>query len=131
MQTIRNSEDLGRAIQSLENEHHQKLVLLKKQFYITYESLKPVNLLVSTITDISSSPNLLNNVVATVTGLATGYLSKKVFIGTSGNVIKKAIGAVLQYGITNIIAKHPETVRAIGQFFLQRVFRKKNNESEL
>ena len=45
MQNITSTAGLKNAIQLLEAEQAVKGQLLKEQFYITYESLKPVNLL--------------------------------------------------------------------------------------
>jgi len=48
--------------------------------------LKPVNLLKSTLKDITSSPYLIDNILGTTIDLATGYLSKKLVVRASGNI---------------------------------------------
>jgi hypothetical protein len=128
MQNINSISELKTSIQLLEEEQAEKLLLLKEQFYLTYEGLKPVNLLKNTVNDIVSSPLLVDNIISTATGLVTGYISKKVFVGASGGVIRKLLGSALQYGVTNIIAKHPETVKSAGKFILNILFRKKENQ---
>jgi len=40
-----------------------------------------------------------------VDGLPRGYFSRRLLVTKSAGVVKKALGAVLQYGITNFIAK--------------------------
>jgi hypothetical protein len=130
MQNITSIDGLKNAIQLLEEEQAIKGQLLKEQFYLTYESLKPVNLLNSTLNDISSSPYLIDNILGTAIGLVTGYLSKKIFIGTSGNIFRKLIGSIMQYSVTNVVAKHPDTIKSIGQFIFQHILRKKEINSE-
>lgn len=126
MENITSITGLKNAIQLLEVEQTIKGQLLKEQFHLTYESLKPVNLLKNTLFDIASSPNLIDNIIGNVIGLATGYLSKKIFIGASGNIFRKLFGSVLQSGVSSFVTKNPEAIRSVGQFILQLIFRKKD-----
>ena len=128
MQNITSTAELKNAIQLLEAEQAVKGQLLKEQFYLTYESLKPVNLLKSTLKDIASSPYLIDNILGTAMGLATGYLSKKIVVGASGNIFRKLFGSVLQFGVTNVVAQHPDAIKSFGQFIFQHIFRKKEIE---
>jgi len=130
MQTITSTSDLKNAIQLLEVEQADKGQLLKEQFYLTFESLKPVNLIKNALKDISSSPYLVDNIVGTAMGLATGYLSKGIFIGTSGNKIKRLIGTIMQFGITNVIAQNSDSIRSFSRSLFRHVFRKKELNTE-
>lgn len=130
MQNITSTAGLKETIQLIEVEQAVKGQLLKEQFYLTYESLKPVNLLKSTLKDISSSPYLVDNLLGTALGLASGYLSKKIFIGSSGNSIRKLLGSILQFGVTNVVAQHPEAIKSFGQLILQQIFRNKETNSK-
>ncbi|MGD0342594.1 MAG: hypothetical protein ABSA76_12895 [Bacteroidales bacterium] len=125
MQNMTSTLELKNAIQLLEAEQAENGHLLKEQFFLVIESLKPVNLLKSAIKDISSSPYLVDNIVGTAMGLATGYLSKGMFVGTSGNKIKKLIGTILQFGITNVIAQNSDSIKLFGRSLFQHFFRKK------
>ena len=116
MQTITSSRELKNAIQLLEADHAVKQQILKEQFYITYESLKPVNLLRRTIHDISTSPDILDNLIGSSMGIASGYLSKKIFVGSSGNIFRKLLGIFVQYGISNAVKRNSEGIRS---FILQ------------
>jgi len=130
MGDITSIEVLKNEILILEAEQTVKGELLKEQFFITYESLKPVNLLISTLEDISSSPHLLNNLAGTGIGLASGYLSKKIFIGTSGNIIRKLIGSILQIGVANFVAKHSDAIKSFGQAIIQHILNRTDRNSE-
>lgn len=129
MQNITSKAGLEDAIQILEAEQAIKGQLLKDQFYLTYESLKPVNLLMHTLKEISSSPYLIDNISGTAMGLAGGFLSKKIFVGTSGNLIRKLIGSILQFGVTNIVAQNSEIIKSVGHAILQHFFHKKEMNS--
>ena len=130
MQKITSVGGLKNAIQLLEAEHTVKGELLREQFNLTYESFRPVNLLKNALKDISSSPYLVDDFLGTSIGLASGFLSKKLFIGTSGNVFRKLMGSLLQFGVTNIVSHHPESIKALGQIIFHYIFRKKETNSE-
>lgn len=127
MQNITTIKDLKLAIQLLEVEQTIKKQLLNEQFHITYESLKPINIIKSTFKDIATSPSLTDNLLGTVIGLASGYLTKKLVIGVSGNIFKKLLGSVLQLGVTNVVSKHPDTIKSIGMAIFHSILRKREH----
>ena len=130
MQNITSVAELKNAIQILEFEQNLKGKILKEQFYLVYENFKPVNLLTGTLKDIVKSPYLIDNILGTAMGLATGYLSKKIFIGASGNKIKKIIGSILQFGITNVITQNSDSIKTFGRSLFQHFLRKKEMNTE-
>jgi hypothetical protein len=125
MLNITSAVELKDAIQLLEAEQSIKGQLLREQLFLTYESLKPVNLLKNTLKEISSTPYLIDNISGTAMGLLGGFLSKKIFVGSSGNLIRKLIGSVLQIGVTNLVAQNSETIKSVGQALIQHFFQKK------
>ena len=122
MRNISNNVELQYAIQLLETEQAEKLKLLKEHFRQAYESLKPVKLIENTLKEISASPYLTNNLLSAAVGLATGYISKKAITGTSSNKLRKFLGIVMQFGITNIIAQNPKAVKSFGQYISHHIF---------
>ena len=127
MQNITSSVELKNAIQILEIEQAVNGQLLKEQLYQTCESLKPANILKNTLKDITSSPNLIDNILGTAIGLVTGYFSRKIVIGTSGNIFRKLFGSIVQVGVTDVVSQHPDAIKSFAQFIVQRIFRKKRN----
>jgi hypothetical protein len=125
MQNITTAAELINAIQLLEDEQVIKGRLLKEQFYVVYESFKPISLLKSTLNEISSSPYLIDNIMGTAMGVASGFLTKRIFVGASGGLIRKFLGSLLQFGVTNIVAQNSDTIKSIGQFILQRILHNK------
>jgi len=130
MQNITSTAGLKNAIQLLEAEQAIKGQLLKEQFFLTLESIKPVNLLKGTLKDITSSPFLIDNILGVAVGLATGYLTKKIVISASGSILRKLIGSVLQFGVTNVVAQHPDAIKSVGQSIFQHFLRKKEMNSK-
>ena len=125
MQNINSTAELKNAIELLEVEHALKGRLLKEQFYITYESLKPINVLKRTLKELTSSAYLIDNIPGTIMGLASGYLSKKLFTGGSANIFRKLLGSLLQFGVTNVVAKNSESIKSTGLTIFQHFLQKK------
>ena len=125
MENITSVDGLKNAIQLLEAEQAEKLQQLKEQSLQSIEILKPVNILKSAVKDFVSSPHLLDNVIDTGVGLATGFLTKKIFIGSSVNVIRKLLGGVLQLGITSMATQNSDFIRSFSRFVFHRIFAKK------
>ncbi len=129
MQNINSIEDLNSAIRLLETEQALNGKLFKEQFLVTYESLKPVNLLKSTMNEVTSSPFLINNLLGTVIGMGTGYVSKKIVTGSSSNPLKKLFGSILQFGVANIVSKNSEVIESFARSLYQRFFSKEEDDS--
>ena len=129
MENITCAAELKIAIQTLKFEHEIQGKVLKEEFLITIESLKPVNIIKSTLHDITQSPYLIDNVLGAVTGLVSGYVSKKIAVGTSHNVIRKIAGALLQFGVTNMVAQNSDLLKTVGNFIIQKFLHK--NQSNI
>ncbi|MFM9947551.1 MAG: hypothetical protein ACKV1O_06395 [Saprospiraceae bacterium] len=114
MTNINSADELRATILHLEAQQDEEIRILKEQFHLAYESVKPINLIKSTFKQAVDSPEVTNNFLSTVAGLAAGYLSKKLFQSVSHSPIKKLLGTALQFGITTLIARNPEKVKEIG-----------------
>ena len=125
MENITSTTSLKNAIQLLEVEQRIKGNLLKDQFHLAVESLKPAALIKNALHDISTAPKLVDNILSTTMGIASGFLTNRVFVGASGSLIRKLLGSVLQFGVTNVVAQHPETIKSLGEVIMQFIFRKK------
>jgi hypothetical protein len=123
MQGITSVTGLKNAIQLLEVEHAENGQLLKEHFYQIYESFRPINLLKSTLKNVTSSPYLMDGILGTGLSLAIVNLLKKNGAGATANILRKLIVPVLQFGVTNVIAHYSYGIRAIGQLIFQHIFR--------
>jgi hypothetical protein len=127
MQEILTEADLRSAILQLERKQAEEGKLLKEQFHLAYESIMPLNLIKSTFNEVVSSPFLIDDILGTALGLTTGYLSKKIVVGASGNIVRKLLGSILQFGVTNIVARNPEGIKSFGQFIFKHIIHKKEH----
>ena len=125
MEKITCAAELKIAIQTLEFQRDVQGELLKEQFLVTFESLKPANMIKTTLHEITSSPYLIDNMLGAITGIVSGYISKKIAVGTSHSVIRKVMGSVLQFSITNLVAQHPDILKLAGNFLIKKIFQKK------
>jgi len=102
---IANTTDLNVAIKRLER---RKAIIeedMKDHFHVILESLKPANILKNTVHELQESTPLRHNLLKIAVGLGAGYFSRKLIIGKSAGLVKKALGTALQYGITQFVAK--------------------------
>ncbi len=99
------SELLNQAIESLELQQKNELRDIKNQFEKVCDSIRPINILSETISDFRSMHDVRNNVLTNVVSVATGYLSKRLILGSSQNMFKKIGGYLLQYAVTNFTSK--------------------------
>lgn len=129
MENITSTTDLKNAILLLEAEHHAKSLELKEEFTVAYKSINPLNLIKETLNGDDSSPGILENIVTGGIGLATGYITRRLFIGPSANVFRKLLGSALQFGTTSLIAKNGQTIKSVGQLLFNLYSSKKKKKA--
>ena len=102
---INDFTELNAAIKRLERKRAVLEDELKDEFHQVLENLKPANILRNTIHEVQESTELKHNLFKVALGLGAGYFSRKLVIGKSAGLVKKALGTALQYGITNFVAR--------------------------
>jgi len=105
LEIIANTSDLHTAIKRLERRRAVMEEDLKDHFHILLEDLRPKNILKNTLSEVQESTDLKHNLLKVAVGLGAGYFSRKLVVGKSAGIVKKALGAALQYGVTNFVAK--------------------------
>lgn len=108
LQKIANTSELTTAIKRLERKIKLQEAELQDQFHSILVSFKPTNILKNTIHEVQESPELKHNLFKVALGLGAGYFSRKMVVGKSAGIVKKALGTALQYGITQFVAKKNE-----------------------
>src|SRR5688572_2251831 len=119
MENINSSTKLRASILELENRHTQEGKMLKEQFNVAYESIKPVNLIKNTLKEAVNSQDLKENLISTTVGLTAGYLSKIFYEAISNRKDKEIIGSALQQNIQKIVTNNPDLVKSLGIGFLK------------
>lgn len=115
MEPIKTQHELRAAILRLEYQQSEDGRALKEQFHLAYNSVKPANIILNTIKDLGESSILKDNFLNTSVGLGTGYLSKMIFQGVVNSPVKKLLGSVLMYGITNFVSRNPDGIKLMGK----------------
>ena len=105
LEIIANTTDLDTAIKRLERKRLLIEEDLKDQAHVLLENLKPANILRHTLHEVQESTPLKNNLLKIAVGLGAGYFSRKMVVGKSAGLVKKALGTALQFGITQFVAK--------------------------
>ncbi|PJA06139.1 MAG: hypothetical protein COX70_10210 [Flavobacteriales bacterium CG_4_10_14_0_2_um_filter_32_8] len=128
MAKITSITELNKAILLLEDQQTLEGTLLKERFKITYESLRPINLIKSTFNELVSAPDFKEDLLNTSLSLAAGYFSKKLAIGSTNNPFKQILGSFLQMGVTSIVSKNSDDIKSGIQKLITLLFSKKEKQ---
>jgi len=118
--------NLKKAIKDLEIEKADKRELLKDQFKVTYENIKPFNILRNLFRHVIESPETRNNLLLILIPLATGFLGKKAMAGTRQRTIMKQAGIFLIDRLNRYVYNNPEVIKTISRFILSFCRKKKS-----
>jgi len=121
-------ESLREEIQALEIKQAKEGKLVKEQLLITYENLKPINILKSIVKDFYSSDNYTQDFMEIVAGMTSGFVTKKLIIGKSKNPLLKLVGLALQFGMTTFVSKKFNFIKDSVVHFLSRFVKEKEPE---
>ena len=128
MTKMTHQDKLLRSILILEDKQANDEVLLKDQLKITFENFKPSKLIKKTLDDLISMPDFNDNIIDTSLGLVTGYVSKKLVIGSSHNVFKQIFGGLIQLGVTNLVSNNADQIKAFAKDKMNTFFAKKEEQ---
>lgn len=112
MKNITSTTELKNAILLLEIEQRAKGLELKQEF----ANINPLSLIKETFRGEDKSTGIIENVIVGGVGLAAGFLTRKVFVGSSANIFRKLLGSALQFGATTVIAQNSQSIKSVGQF---------------
>jgi hypothetical protein len=118
---INNSTSLKAAIRQLEEKQFIQKEALVDQFHETYESLKPVNIVKNQFKKLTDSmgqgfksSETKNTLINTAIGVGVGFLTKRLFIGGSHNILKRLFGTAVQMGVTKLVAANADKIKDKG-----------------
>lgn len=113
--TIHNALDLANSIAELQEKQIGESARLREQSLIVYESLKPVNLLKSTIKELISAPELKDGIINLTVGVTGGIIAKKIVTGNSDTLISQVIGNAVQMIVTKEVAENADQLFSLGK----------------
>lgn len=124
------AESLREEILALEIRQLEEGKIVKEQLLITYENLKPINILKSIVKDFYSSDNYTHDFMEIVAGMTSGFVTKKLIIGRSKNPFLKLIGLAVQFGMTTLVSKKFYAIKGSVMNFLNRFLIEKEKLQE-
>ncbi|MDF2438432.1 MAG: hypothetical protein K0Q95_2808 [Bacteroidota bacterium] len=130
MHKINTTIELKSAIEVLRIQQKERGLELKVQLKTTFDSLKPANLIKSTITDLVSDSEIKGNFLGKALGFSAGFFSKKLLVGASMNPVVSILGTVLQMGISRFVANNGEKIKEKGLSFIKNLLSKKNPKGQ-
>lgn len=130
MKQLNQTEALNENIIRMQLKQAVEFKLLKEQLQDTYQSLKPINLIKSTLHDVKLAPDIKTNIFNNAIGLTTGYISKIVLFGASRNPLTKLMGTLLQFAVTNIASKHGQDIKLAGENLIHRILKFRSNKKK-
>ena len=119
MEKIYSETDLNNAILLLESKQAVEEMKLKEQFLLTYESLKPLNIIKNIFKQASESDDLKENIINNSISLTAGYLSKVVFEKAANSPIKKLFVNVVMFSVKKMVINNTEVIKLIVNKFLK------------
>lgn len=123
-----STEALKEQIRLLEIRRTNEGELLKEQFKVTYESLKPINLLKSSAKEFATSTELRETVIESSVILITGFISKKIVDTTKGGHLMKLLIALFQLGATNLVTKYSDQIQDLLMGMVDRLLKTSKEE---
>lgn len=128
MEQLNSGDKLRAAIDELESKRAYEERILKERLHLTYDNLKPANLIKNTLKEVTSSDQQ-DNIINTVAAVTAGYLTKLLFQRVSHSPFKKLIATAIQFGVTNAIVQNPKVVK-VGVLILSRLLKSRSERSE-
>ena len=98
---INNAVELKQAIALLEKNVDFKKRILIDQYHTTYESLKPANLIKSSVRKFAAKPGIVNKIV----GVGAGMMTRTVIPGKGTGFIRKSLISALQFAASKLNKK--------------------------
>ena len=121
-------EILKENIRLLEIRQAEEGKLVKAQFVITVESLKPVNLLKIAAKEFTSSAELRETVLESSAILVAGFISKRIMDSTKGDPLLRLLTSLLQLGATGLIGKYGYQIQDLVMGLVDRLLKKSSDE---
>ena len=121
MKTINEADLLYKLIISHKKKRADELELVKGQLHEVCESLRPNNLIKNVFHEVTHSSEINDSLTNTTIGLGTGFLFKKIFLGNSHSLGKKIVGTFIQFGVTNLVAKHFDEIKLISKYLFKQI----------
>jgi hypothetical protein len=119
------TESLKVAIKAMEVKQAEDRQLLREQLLITYENLKPINIIKNIVKDFYSTENYKQDFLEIVAGMTSGFITKKLVVRNSKSPVLQLVGLAIQFGITTLVSKNYNAIKDSIFNFITKFLEKK------
>lgn len=127
---LSSKKELDEAIIALEKKKVAQKQMLKEHYEVTIESLSPGKLIKDAFSSITHSPGAGSTILKTITGIAVGLLTKKLFIGKSSSFVSKMVSNAVKFGVAKAAISNTDKIKAYGAAIYNNLFRRKSKRPE-
>lgn len=118
---ITTAAELEKAVEQLHQRANQEKDLLRNHFSEIIDSFKPVNLLRSTVKNISGGSAIATAAMGTTVAIGAGVFLKKIIAGKSPNMFKRLLGTLLELAVARSITKNQDAIAVKGIRLLKKI----------
>lgn len=130
MNTLNATELLEQRIQLLESEQRESRQAFRKVLTETGDSLRPASLVRNMLSSSISDDEVKAPVMDSAIGLATGFVARKILLGSVHNPLTRMAANLLQAGISAYVAKHPDAIKQAGAKLMDFIGKKTKEKNE-
>ena len=116
MQKIISESDLIDSIAQIEKILEEENSMLKAKIQVSLDSIRPFPIIRNTLRQLAASQEIKENIIKITAGLATVYISNRIFKSNSSHLFKNVLNSGLFYGITNFLTKKSWSTEPNGQY---------------
>lgn len=116
-------DSLRESIRLLEIRQEKEGQELKEHLRITFESLKPANIIKHSLQELTSPSELKGNFLDAATTLLTGYLTHKILAGKNKNIFRRLLGLAMEFGVSSLVARNAELIREFSVSILEKLLK--------
>jgi len=121
-----SSAKLKERIAELEKKRRLQRVEISTAFQDIVETVKPKNLIRAGLQSINDTPGLRQNLINAVISLTTGWVASKLAIPKAANsMVKRTVGAAVQYGVTHLLATQGDALGNVVENFVSNFKKRK------
>ena len=113
------NEILALRILALEEQQKLELMRLKEVIREASTKLNPLEIIKNAIATENNTDGLGTNIVHDLIGMSTGFVSKKLMLGS-----------ILQFAVAKFVSNHSEKIQAMGEVLFQKLLPSKFIEIE-
>ncbi|HTF03599.1 MAG TPA: hypothetical protein VK826_06210 [Bacteroidia bacterium] len=123
-----NEPDAVSALKQLillkEAEHKEEGLQLKEHLRETLESLKPINIIKSSIKELTAPEETKPSLLHTAIGVAVGFVVKKLLTAGSHNPLVKLVGIVAETIVAAKVANNADGIQSLGGSILSAIMQR-------